>query len=62
MENFMNKGLFDPENIKKVNEMRKTWKMIYPTQESITAMFEAIREDVKNPNGFWADFKKKSND
>jgi len=41
---FMRKGLYDPEHIKRVNEMRKTWKFVYPTQESITKLFEEIKQ------------------
>lgn len=60
----MKKGLFDPKHLKAVNEMRKTWKFVYPTQESITQLFKELREGITkdiedNPDGYWANLKNK---
>ena len=58
MENFMNKGLFDPEALKRVNEMRKTWKIAYPTKEGITKFFEEVRKGIEeDKDGYWAKLK-----
>lgn len=60
-KDFMKKGLFNPEHVKRVNEMRKTWKFVYPTQESVSRFFEGVRKDIEEDlTGFWTKLKNKT--
>lgn len=46
LKDMMKKGLFDPEALKRVNEMRKTWKYI-PYNRGISNIVKPIEYEDK---------------